>query len=206
VRALVRFVRREIIEPSGEQVKLDWHGHRDRGFGLANSLAAIEAGADCVHGTALGIGERVGNAEMDLLLINLNLLGAHRRDLTRLGEYVHLVSRACDVPIPVSYPVFGADAFRTGTGVHAAAIIKARNKGHEWLSDRIYSGVPAGDFGMTQRIEISHVSGLSNVRYWLEERGLEFQDEQLCRRILDVAKASDHVLTDEEVLALVRAG
>jgi 2-isopropylmalate synthase len=205
VRALVRFVRDEIIAPSGEAVRLDWHGHRDRGFGLANSLAAIEAGADCVHGTALGIGERVGNTEMDLLLINLNLLGAHRRNLTRLGEYVHLVSRACDVPIPASYPVFGSDAFRTGTGVHAAAIIKARNKGHAWLSDRIYSGVPAGEFGMTQRIEISHVSGLSNVRYWLEERGLKSDDEELCKRILDAAKVSDHVLTDAEVMRLLRA-
>ena len=126
VRALVRFVRDEIIAPSGEDVKLDWHGHRDRGLGIANCLAAIEAGVDRVHGTALGIGERVGNAEMDVLLINLKLLGAHPHDLSRLSEYVELVSRACAVPIPVSYPVFGSDAFRTGTGVHAAAIIKAR--------------------------------------------------------------------------------
>jgi 2-isopropylmalate synthase len=168
-------------------------------------MAAIEAGVDRLHGTALGIGERVGNAEMDQLLFNLNLLGAHNHDLGRLGEYVHLVSSACDVPITGSYPVFGADAFRTGTGVHAAAIIKARKKGHSWLADRIYSAVPAGAFGMTQRIDISPVSGLSNVRYWLQQRGLDADDEALCKRIFDRAKISDRALTEEEILALVHS-
>lgn len=205
VRALVRFVREEVIAPTGERVKLDWHGHRDRGLGLANCLAAIKAGIDRVHGTALGIGERVGNAEMDLLLINLKLLGARSNNLTKLSEYVHLVSRACGVDIPPSYPVFGEDAFRTGTGVHAAAIIKARRKGHAWLADRIYSGVPAGDFGLSQRIEISPVSGLSNVRFWLEERGYNAGDEILCKQILDVAKDADRVLAEDEIVALLKA-
>ena len=204
VRALVRFVRAEIVEPSGEDVKVDWHGHRDRGLGLANCLAAIEEGVDRVHGTALGIGERVGNAEMDLLLINLKLLGAHRHDLARLPEYSLLASRACGVPIAPSYPVLGDDAFRTGTGVHAAAIIKARRKGHAWLADRIYSGVPAGDFGLVQRIEISPVSGLSNVRYWLDENGFDSADHELCQHIFDAAKQLSRVLRDDELRAMVR--
>lgn len=204
VRRLVRFVREEIVGPSGEEVKVDWHGHRDRGLGLANCLAAIEAGVDRVHGTGLGIGERVGNAEMDILLINLRLLGAHRADLSRLPEYCRLISEACEVPIPPSYPVLGEDAFRTGTGVHAAAIVKARRKGHEWLADRIYSGVPAGDFGLRQRIDISHVSGLSNVKYWLEEHGYAAADDALCQRIFDAAKRTNRTLRDEEVHAMVR--
>ena len=203
VRRLVRFVREEIIAPSGEDVKLDWHGHRDRGLGLANCLAAIEAGVDRVHGTGLGIGERVGNAEMDLLLINLRLLGAHRHDLGKLPEYSRLVSRACGVPIPPSYPVLGDDAFRTGTGVHAAAIIKARRKGHDWLADRIYSGVPAADFGLTQRIEVSPVSGLSNVRCWLEEHGYDAADDGLCQCLFDAAKSVNRVLRDDELHALI---
>ncbi len=203
VRRLVRFVRQEIIAPSGEDVKLDWHGHRDRGFGLANCLAAIEAGADRVHATALGIGERVGNTEMDLLLINLRLLGAHDHDLSTLPEYSQLVSRACGVPIPPGYPVLGEDAFRTGTGVHAAAIIKARRKGDAWLADRIYSGVPAGDFGLRQRIDISPVSGLSNVRYWLEEHGYDAADESLCQLLFDAAKHVDRVLHDDELHAMI---
>ena len=203
VRRLVRFVRDDIIEPSGEDVKLDWHGHRDRGLGLANCLAAIEEGVDRVHGTALGIGERVGNAEMDLLLINLKLLGAHRHDLSKLPEYSRLASQSCGVPIPPSYPVLGDDAFRTGTGVHAAAIIKARKKGHAWLADRIYSGVPAGDFGLAQRIEISPVSGLSNVKCWLEEHGYDPADDALCQLLFDAAKRMNRVIRDDELHAMI---
>ncbi|HLB10389.1 MAG TPA: hypothetical protein VK617_12690 [Gemmatimonadaceae bacterium] len=203
VRALVRFVREEIIAPAGIAVKIDWHGHRDRGNGLANCFAAIEAGVDRVHGTALGIGERVGNAEMDLLLINLRLLGAHHHDLHRLPEYTALASRALGVAIPPSYPVVGEDAFRTATGVHAAAIAKAHKKGDAWLADRIYSGVPAGDFGLSQRIDVSHVSGISNVKSWLEAHGHDASDEPLCRHILDAAKRATRTLRDDEVTALV---
>jgi 2-isopropylmalate synthase len=204
VRALVRFVREEIIAPSGEDVKLDWHGHRDRGLGLANCFAAIEAGVDRVHGTALGMGERVGNAEMDLLLINLKLLGAHAHDLAMLPEYSRLAARACGVPIPPNYPVLGRDAFRTGTGVHAAAIMKARQKGHAWLADRVYSGVPAGDFGLVQRIEISPVSGLSNVKCWLEDHGHDANDSALCQCLFDAAKRTSRVLRDDEIEAMIQ--
>ncbi|HMI56618.1 MAG TPA: hypothetical protein VK511_01085, partial [Gemmatimonadaceae bacterium] len=203
VRALVRFVREEIIAPTKLAVMIDWHGHRDRGNGLANCMAAIEAGADRVHGTALGIGERVGNAEMDLLLINLRLLGAHKHDLRKLPEYTALASRALGVPIPASYPVFGEDAFRTATGVHAAAIAKAHKKGDAWLADRIYSGVPAGDFGLSQRIDVGHVSGISNVRSWLEAHGYDGNDDLLCRYILDAAKKATRTLRDDELSALV---
>jgi 2-isopropylmalate synthase len=204
VRRLVRFVREEVVKPSGADIKLDWHGHRDRGVAIANTLAAIEEGVNRVHGTALGIGERVGNTEMDLLLVNLKLLGLHERDLSTLPDYCETVSRATGVPIPVSYPVFGADAFRTGTGVHAAAIVKAKAKGDDWLADRIYSGVPAGDFGRRQRIEISHVSGMSNVKHWLAEHGYNDADEALCNHVFSLAKRTDHVLSDNEVHACCR--
>jgi 2-isopropylmalate synthase len=206
VRALVRFVKDEIVDPSGEDVKVDWHGHRDRGLGMANALAAAEAGADRIHGTALGIGERVGNVEMDLLLVNLFLLGAHDADLSPLGEYCREVSEATGVQIPPGYPVFGADAFRTGTGVHAAAIVKAEAKGDAWLADRIYSGVPAGMVGRRQVIEVGPMSGLSNVKHWLRVRGYDPGDEPLCRRILQRAKEGDHTLTDDEIHAVLREG
>jgi len=203
VRALVRWIRDEVVAPSGEPVKVDWHGHRDRGLGMANALAAIEAGVDRVHATALGIGERVGNVEMDLLLVNLKLLGVHDTDLASLGEYCEEVSSATGVKIPPGYPVFGRDAFRTGTGVHAAAIIKAEAKGDAWLADRIYSGVPAGMFGRRQEIEIGPMAGLSNVRFWLREHGYDESDEALARRILEHAKRQDHTLTEGEVVALI---
>ncbi|MBA4156442.1 MAG: 2-isopropylmalate synthase [Gemmatimonadetes bacterium] len=202
VRQLVRFVRDEIVVPIGEDVKIDWHGHRDRGLAVPNSLAAIEEGVNRVHGTALGIGERCGNAEMDLLLVNLKLLGLHEWDLSKLPAYVELVARACQVPISYNWPVFGEDAFRTGTGVHASAIIKAEAKGDAWLADRIYSGVPAGLFGMRQVIEISPMSGLSNVRYWLGEHGYNAEDDALCEHVFGAAKRADHTFSDAEVRAL----
>jgi isopropylmalate/homocitrate/citramalate synthase len=201
VRQLVRFIRDDVIAATGRDVKVDWHGHRDRGLGLANTLAAIEEGVDRVHGTALGIGERVGNTEMDLLLVNLKLLGMHDGDLARLPDYVRAVADATGVPIPPSYPCFGEDAFRTGTGVHAAAIIKAKAKGDDWLVDRVYSGVPAAMFGLRQRIDISHVSGMSNVKHWLAEHGYDASDDALADHVFDLAKRTSRVLTDDELRA-----
>jgi 2-isopropylmalate synthase len=203
VRALVAFVKREIIGTNA--VKLDWHGHRDRGMGVVNCLAAIEAGVDRVHATALGVGERVGNAEMDLLIVNLRLLGAHEHDIRKLPEYCRLVADAVGMPIPVNYPVMGSDAFRTGTGVHAAAIIKAKKKGDDWLADRVYSSVPAEELGLEQRIDISPVSGLSNVKYWLETHGYDASDQAACAALFDAAKQADRTLTDEECHRLLRA-
>ena len=205
VRNLVRFIRTEIISASGEDVKLDWHGHRDRGLGIANCLAAIETGVDRVHATALGVGERVGNTEMDLLIVNLRLLGLYTHDVSRLPEYCRIAAEATGVPIPVNYPVVGADAFRTGTGVHAAAIVKARKKGDAWLADRVYSSVPAGEFGLNQRIDISPQSGVSNVKCWLEEHGYDPEDSRTVDALFQAAKRSAHTLADEECHRLVEA-
>jgi len=202
--ALVRFVLDEIVGPSGEEVGVDWHGHRDRGLGLANALAAIRAGATRIHGTALGVGERVGNVEMDLLLVNLHLLGVRHGDLTKLPEYCHVTAESCAVPLQNSYPVVGRDAFRTGTGVHASAIIKAEAKGDTWLADRVYSGIPASMVGRGQEIEIGPMSGLSNVKYWLKSHGYDPEDDRLCTVLFSAAKATDHTLTKEEIETLIR--
>jgi isopropylmalate/homocitrate/citramalate synthase len=156
-----------------------------------------------VHGCALGIGERVGNTSMDQLLVTLDLWGLIERDLTPLTEYVELVSMHCRVPIPPNYPAMGSDAFRTGTGVHAAAVIKALRKNDRSLADRVYSAVPASAFGRTQRIEVGPMSGESNVVWWLEAHGLQPTRERI-DRIFAMAKASDRILTDEELDALAR--
>lgn len=201
VRSLVRFMK-EVIADTGEDVKLDWHGHRDRGLAVPNSIAALEAGAERVHACALGIGERCGNTEMDLLLVNLKLMGWIDNDLAKLPDYCRTVSKAVGVPIPVNYPVVGDDAYRTGTGVHAAAVIKALKKNDPWLADRVYSGVPAGEFGRKQKIEVGPMSGLSNVQYWLSSRGLP-TDDALVQAIFQAAKKSDRVLEEGEIQALV---
>lgn len=198
VRNVLSFVRDEIIK--GRAVKLDYHGHNDRGLGTINALAAT-AVADRVHGCALGIGERVGNSSMDQLLVNLRLWGLIDTDLTPLVEYTALVSEHCGVPIPANYPALGADAFRTGTGVHASAVVKALRRGDRELADLVYSGVPASVVGREQRIEVGPMSGQSNVVFWLEQHGFEATPERVAR-IFESAKASDRMLTDDGLRAL----
>ncbi len=190
-----------LIDSLGAEVGIDWHGHRDRGLDLANTLAAIRAGATRVHGTALGVGERVGNTPMEQLLVNLRLLGVRDDDLSCLPEYIELASRSIGVPVPVNTPIVGSDAFRTATGVHAAAVIKAARKGQAWLADRVYSGVPAAWIGRQQQIEIGPMSGLSNIRHFLAVRGLASRPDAE-QALLEVAKRSNHVLSEEEVLEI----
>ncbi len=200
-RSVVRFVK-SIIEEQGESVRLDWHGHQDRGLGVINSIAAIEGGADQVHGSALGVGERVGNTPMDQLLVNLKLMEWIDNDLSQLRDYCETAAKACGWTIPLNYPVFGRDAFRTATGVHAAAVIKSYKKNDPGLADLVYSGVPAGLFGLKQVIEIGPMSGKSNVIYWLESRGYEANEDRVTR-IYEHAKKSSAVLEEHEVMQLL---
>jgi 2-isopropylmalate synthase len=202
VRNLIGFTR-SIVAGAGAQVGIDWHGHNDRGLALENALWALEFGADRVHGTALGIGERVGNAQMELILLNLKLLGLlEQQDLTHLLEYCNTAATAVGWNVAINYPLVGRDAFRTATGVHAAAIIKAESKGDAWLADRIYSGVPAGMFGRKQEICVGYMSGMSNVNYWLRQRRIE-PSKELVDAILSKAKSTDHILTDDEIQTVV---
>jgi 2-isopropylmalate synthase len=200
--AVVKFIA-QVVEDCGGGVGIDWHGHRDRDFAVINTLAALEAGATRLHGAAIGIGERVGNTPMDMLLVNLVLMGYIERDLSALGEYCRVVSEATGVPIPANYPVVGKDAFRTATGVHAAAVIKAYRKKDMALVDAVYSGVPASLIGREQEVEVGPMSGKSNVIFWLERRGLP-ADDALVERIFAKAKASPSVLTEDEIRSLVR--
>jgi isopropylmalate/homocitrate/citramalate synthase len=200
-KAVVTYVKSLIAELAVD-VGIDWHGHRDRGFGLASSIAALEAGATRLHGAALGIGERCGNTSMDLLLVNLAMMGYIDRDLASLGAYCQTVAHACHVRIPPNYPVVGADAFRTATGVHAAAVVKAFRKGDRALMDAVYSAVPASLVGREQEIEVGPLSGRSNVVFWLEKRGLPATDE-IVDRVFAAAKASNRVLTHDQIQRIV---
>jgi 2-isopropylmalate synthase len=199
---LVKFVIEEVVKPFGENIRVDWHGHNDRGLAVANSIAALAAGANQVHAVALALGERVGNTPMEMMLVNLRLLGLIDRDLSRLKKYSETVARATNTVIPPNYPIVGRDAFRTQTGVHAAAIAKASKRDDHELANAIYSGVPAHLFGLEQIIEIGPMSGRSNVVYWLGKRDIAVTDE-LVDRILAAAKQASSVLTETEILALV---
>ncbi len=196
--AVVKFAM-QVIRETGADVGVDWHGHRDRDLAVINSLFAIEAGATRIHAAALGIGERVGNTPMDLLMVNLVLMGFIERDLTPLMPYCEAASEACGVPIPDNYPVIGRDAFRTATGVHAAAVVKAWKKGDRELMDAVYSAIPASLVGRKQQIEVGPMSGKSNVIFWLEQHGIPTTDP-LVDRVFQRAKASTTVLTEAEIL------
>src|SRR5467141_905874 len=198
---LVKFAINEVVKPSGEKIRVDWHGHNDRGLAIANSLAAVAAGAHQVHAAANALGERVGNTPMELMLVNLRLMGLIEQDLSRLKEYCEKVAKATHTMIPPNYPVVGHDAFRTATGVHAAALIKAFRKNDLALANAVYSGVPAHLFGLDQVIEIGPMSGKSNVLFWLEKHRIPADDATVAR-IFDAAKQSPRVLSDAEVLAL----
>lgn len=197
IKALVSFTKK-LIAKSKADIKIDWHGHNDRGLAVANAIFAAEAGCDRVHGTALGVGERIGNTSSDQLIVNLKLLNAYDHDVMALATYVEKAAQYLRVPLPYNYPVFGHDAFRTATGVHAAAVIKAQKKGDEILANTIYSGVPAHWFGKHQLIEIGPMSGASNVRHWLTEHNFANTDE-LVKSILDFAKQRSQTLTDHEL-------
>ena len=201
VRKLLTFIQDEVIPDSGAKrrdIEVNWHGHQDRGLGVANNIAAAEVGADVIHGTALGVGERAGNAPLDQTLVNLSLMGVIDNDLTLLSEYMAKAHEYVEVALPRNYPVFGEDAFETGTGVHASAVIKAMKKGDHWLADRVYSGVPAGDYGLQQKIRIGHMSGRSNIIWWLQQNGYE-ASEELVAHMFEVAKGQRRMMTDEEV-------
>lgn len=205
VKKLLNFIDEEVIKDGGyhrSDIEVNWHGHQDRGLGVANNIAAVEAGADVIHGTALGVGERAGNAPLDQTLVNLKLMGVIDNDLTHLDQYTRLANKYIEVPLPRNYPVFGEDAFETGTGVHASAVIKAMKKGDNWLADRVYSGVPAGDFGLKQVIRIGHMAGRSNIIWWLEQNGYEAEDD-LVAHIFEVAKSQRRNMEDSEVEAAV---
>ncbi len=203
VKQLLSFIDEEVIKDGGYQrrdIEVNWHGHQDRGLGVANNLAAVEAGADVIHGTALGVGERAGNAPIDQTMVNLSLMGVIENDLSLLGDYMKKANEYIKVPLPRNYPVFGQDAFETGTGVHASAVIKAIRKGDMWLADRVYSGVPAGDFGMEQIIRIGHMSGKSNIVWWLEQNEIHVEDE-LVAHLFEVAKSQPRNMEDDEIFA-----
>ena len=205
VKKLLNFVDEEVIKDGGykrNEIEVNWHGHQDRGLGVANNIAAVEAGADVLHGTALGVGEIAGNAPLDQTLVNLKLMGVIDNDLTLLDEYMRKANKYIEVPLPRNYPVFGEDAFETGTGVHASAVIKAMRKGDDWLADRVYSGVPAGDFGLKQVIRIGHMAGRSNIIWWLEQNGYEATDE-LVAHLFEVAKSQRRNMLDSEVESAV---
>lgn len=200
---LVSFVS-QALERLELPLEIEWSGRNDRGLALANAMSAWRAGAQALHCAFFALGEGCGLVATEQLLVNLSLAGSVRRELRSLSQVSQELAQTLNLEIYPNLPIIGADAFRTGTGVHAAAILKAHKKGHEWLADLIYSGVPAAQFGFRQIIEVGPMAGASNVQYWLEQQGVDIEPE-LVQAILGRAKSSLKVLHDQEIWEVVRA-
>ncbi|MEZ4255602.1 MAG: hypothetical protein R3A78_07770 [Polyangiales bacterium] len=156
-----------------------------------------------MHGCVLGIGERVGNAPLDLLLINLKLLGelpeADLSKLAALAEKVAAATRFRSRSTTRSWAKTPSARDRRSCRRRSS---KAKQKGDDYLADRVYSGVPAGMFGREQEICVGPMSGISNAAYWLQHHGYD-ADQGTVDAILKAAKNSDHNLSDPEVRAVV---
>lgn len=202
---LVAFAQRTLRDHGFPAVQLDWHGHNDRGLGLASALAAAAAGASRLHGTLLGVGERAGNPPLEQLLLNLHLLGCLQ---IPAGKLVPNLLRAADLlgfRVSPKAPVLGELVFATATGVHASAIFKATEQGRPDFQELVYNPVPPSWLGTRQRVLIGPYSGSANVRYWLLEHGLPV-DPALVKAILARAKKQATILSDQEILELIGNG
>ena len=125
------------------------------------------------------------------------------QDLSAIDEYCKVASEMTGVPIPRNYPIVGEDAFVNSTGVHAAAILKARDKGDTWLEDRVYSAIPASLVGRHQTITIGPMSGQANVVAWLKDHQMEPTPSRITL-ILNAAKQTTHILSDDEIMSLMQ--
>ncbi|MCX7894445.1 MAG: hypothetical protein N2447_00605 [Thermoanaerobaculum sp.] len=200
---LASFSRQLLDQHGFATVGLDWHGHNDRGLAGACALAAAQGGADRLHGSVLGVGERTGNAPTEQLLVNLWLMGFPVGRIENLRAAVERIAQLLGVSVPPNAPAVGHDAFRTATGVHASAILKAKEQGRWDLAEWVYAPFPPSAVGGLLEVEVGPYSGAANVRHWLWTHGWPLKP-QLVRRILEVAKSRSQPLTDEELEALAR--
>ncbi len=204
VTKLVESILSLIAWKGWHHIEIDWHGHNDRGLGLINALTAVAAGVNRIHTTALGVGERAGNVPTELFLVNMLLEKMDGRDLKDLPNYVRYASEILGLPIPVNYPGFGSGVFTTQTGVHAAAVEKARKTGDTWLTDSVYSGVPAGVIGRRQDVVVGPMSGKSNVTGFCEANGLIIPSTEQISEILARARSTGRILSMDEVGSFLR--
>jgi 2-isopropylmalate synthase len=195
---------RQFLDQQNLKARLDFHGHNDRGLGVANALAAVAAGIDRIHCTALGVGERSGNTPLDQFLVNLKMQGQWPKDLTPLSHYCQAVARICQMPVPENYPILGTNAFLTQAGVHASTILKAEMRGETDIAALVYSGVNPNLVGLDYGIQVGPHSGLSNVKFLLYRQGIE-STEAMLDQILAKARAENRVLSTAEVCEMARS-
>ena len=164
------------------------HAHNDSELGVANSLAAIEAGAVHVQGTINGVGERCGNANLCSIIPNLILKlkkeTKQNINLEHLTSISHFVYELMNLA-PNSRAAFvGNSAFAHKGGIHVSAVLK---------DSKMYEHIPPESVGNKQRVLISDLSGQSNIRYKAKELGIDIsENKEISKRVVDYIKTLEH--------------
>ena len=164
------------------------HAHNDAGCAVANSVMAIQAGARHVQGTVNGLGERCGNADLCVVLPNLQLkLGypcVAEEQLASITSLSHFVDEVANLSPVDRSPYVGQSAFAHKGGVHVSAVMKAA---------KTYEHVEPEAVGNRRRVLVSDLSGQSNVRYTAKELGLDVADRQEARKVAERIKELEHL-------------
>lgn len=181
---------------------LHFHGHNDIGMAVANSLAALKGGADKIHVTWRGVGERAGNTPLEAFLGVLYTFGIEKYDLSMLVGGSQMVSEIFNRPIPVDSPLIGDAVYTTSTGIHAAGIHKAEQRGQKYLADIVYSAVPPSILGRKHTINIGPLSGRHNVERVLEKLEIPVT-EKLVKALLKAAKLLNRDLSSKEIGTII---
>ncbi len=184
----------------GTKLPLSAHLHNDFGLGVANSIAALSAGAEAIATTVGGIGERAGNVPLEQLVMALKHI--HKRDIgirtEGLTELARLVFESAKLPIPVNQPWVGPNAFSHESGIHVQAVLNC---------PMTYECVDPEEVGNRRRLVLGKHSGTAIIRSRLEEKSVQASQEQVCDIVRAIKTAGEEHgrVSDEEFWSIVQA-
>lgn len=194
----IKYMVRWVKEMTGLPIEI--HTHNDFGMGVATELAAVTAGAEVVHSSANGLGERTGNAAMEELAMALHILYGYETNyrLDKLTELGALLSDLSNVPIPRNKPVLGSANFTRESGIGINFVI------HDPL---VMFGTHPQLTSRKGEVVLGKKSGKASILYKLEELKLGQASEQELSEILDAVKkkgiSKRDILTDDEFRKIV---
>ncbi len=220
---IIKYTKSVLKKLNKEDVKVEWHGHRDMGNDLANAMAAVAAGCDIIHTVARGIGERAGNAQLEAILLNFNAIleEENKPNPWNMGELMQVLTMYNSIThIPTPYHgVLSRRAFTTSLGIHTAAMLKAETlakaaskegdkdlaKRLERMSRRIYTAVDPKLIGGKHVIHVGPWSGISTVKFAFISLGgnAKHLTNETINHVLFTARKLGRELTQEELSKLL---
>lgn len=189
----IKYMVRWVKDMTGLPIEI--HTHNDFGMGVGTEIAAVTAGAQCVHSCANGLGERTGNAALEELMISLDLLYGYETGykFEKLPELAELVSRVANVPIARNKPVLGSGNFTRESGIGIQYVM------HDPL---VMFGTHPSFTGREGEVVLGKKSGKASIVFKLDQLGLGVATDEQNAEILDLVKqagiSKKDILTDEE--------